>query len=140
MTNLTAIGAKASGRNVEIGARDVRISATISGTFADLKGFTFRDGKHAPAILVVVMPQGSTKDIVNTRFDQSNSDGSFEFRSIPPGNYIIFALENAWDLDWENQDFLANFISKGLTVVAQPGREFTFDLTALNSHAGGPSN
>jgi hypothetical protein len=139
MTNMTATGANVAGRSVEIGSQDVRISVTISGTFADASGFTVRDGKRAPAMLVVILPQGPTRDIVKTpRFDQSNGDGSFNFPQIPPGNYVIFALENAWDLDYEKPDFLAQFASKGQPFVAVVGQKYTFDLTPLDAAAKSP--
>jgi hypothetical protein len=139
MTNMIATGAKVMGRSVEIGSQDVRISVTVSGTFADVSGFTMRNAKRAPAILVVVLPQGPTRDIVKTpRFDQSNGDGSFDFPQIPPGNYVIFALENAWDLDYEKPDFLSQFASKGQPFVAVVGQKYNFDLTALDAAAKSP--
>lgn len=136
LTKLTATGAQVSGRTMEIGAQDVQMSVSVSGSFSNVSGFALRDAKHTVGMLVVILPQGETKDAFPIRFDQSNADGSYAFNNLVPGKYLLFALDNAWDLDWENPNFLAQFSSKAQAIVAEAGQMSSIDVSAMDARAG----
>ncbi len=136
LTKLTAAGARVTGRTVEIGAQDVQMSVNVSGSFSNVSGFALRDGKHTVGMLVVLLPQGETKEAFPIRFDQSNADGSYAFNNLAPGKYLLFALDNAWELDWGNPNFLALFGSKGRAIVAEAGQKNNFDVTAQDALGG----
>ena len=36
------------------------------------------------------------------RFDQSDSDGSFSWKGVPAGEYMMFAFENVDPLDYDD--------------------------------------
>jgi len=138
LTNLTATGAKASGRQLEVGTKDVQLSVTVSGSFSDVSGFALLAGKRTPGMLVVLVPQGATKDTAPIRFDQSDGDGSFALHNVAAGNYVLLAVDHAWNLAWANPDFLAQFISKGQAVIAEAGGKSTLDITVQDANNGGP--
>ncbi len=140
LTNLTATGAKASGRQLEVGTKDVQLSVTVSGSFSDVSGFALLDGKRTPGVLVVLAPQGGTKDTAPIRFDQSDGDGSFALHNVAAGNYVLLAVDHAWNLAWANPDFLAQFISKGQAVIAEAGGKSTFDIAVQDANSTEPKH
>jgi len=127
LTQLTATGAKVSGRTVEISAQDVQLTATVSNAFSRVSGFALRDGKRTPGMLIALVPQESERYGNPVRFDQSDGDGSFSVANLLPGKYMLIALDKAWDLDWNNVQFLGKFTSGGEAVTAEGHQEYKFD-------------
>ena len=51
-----------------------------------------------------------------TRRDQSNSDGSFAFQDVAPGEYTAIAIEDGWQLDWTSPQAMARYLPGGTNV------------------------
>jgi carboxypeptidase family protein len=112
--SMSAIGAKVSGRTVEIGSSpDVRLSVVISKGSGVVKGFALKDGKPADGVMIVLVPQNPEHNLVLFRRDQSDSDGSFNLRGILPGKYTVVAIENGWDLEWFTPSVLQKYLAGG---------------------------
>jgi hypothetical protein len=45
-----------------------------------------------------------------TRRDQSDSDGSFSLRDVVPGQYIVVAIEDGWELDWARPNAMGRYL------------------------------
>jgi hypothetical protein len=73
------------------------------------------------------VPQESERDSNPVRFDQSDGDGSFSVANLLPGKYTLIALDKAWDLDWNNLQFLGKFISGGEAIIAEGHQEYKVD-------------
>ena len=100
---------------------DVELSVRTAPTVVD--GFAWREGKGKAGVLVLLIPQdpGNHTDLI--RRDQSDSDGSFTFRAVPPGTYTAVAIENGWNVEWQRPEVLARYLPNGVgvSVPDQPG-------------------
>ena len=76
----------------------------MEGSVTDSNGKPFA-GAH-----VVLVPNVERRDIPDQyRVVSSDEDGRFEIRGIPPGEYQIFAWENADANAWLNSEFMASY-------------------------------
>jgi len=50
------------------------------------------------------------------RRDQSDSDGSFSLHDVVPGNYILVAIEDGWELDWTQPQVIGRYLPGGIPV------------------------
>jgi hypothetical protein len=73
-------------------------SATISIVASDetgrLRGFVMNGDQPAEAVLAVLAPMESGAVRAIYRGYQTESDGSFDFRDIPAGRYLLFAVDD----------------------------------------------
>jgi hypothetical protein len=83
-------------------ARGVRIAGTV-----------YRDGQPLAAALVVLSP-------VN-RAMPANSDGTYEFRGLPPGDYALFAVEDGSELEYANPAAIRPYLAGAKKVQIGPG-------------------
>jgi hypothetical protein len=56
------------------------------------------------------------------------TDGRFEFRDLPPGDYLMVALTDAEPDEWQRPDFLARIASFGINVTLSLGETKAIDL------------
>ena len=52
--------------------------------------------------------------------NQSDSDGTFNFSRVPPGDYTIVAIENGWKLDWAKPNTMKPYLARGEQVRVEP--------------------
>lgn len=69
----------------------VRLNLSVARG-ARVAGTVYRDGQPLQGALVVLSP--------THRAVESNSDGSYEFRGLPAGEYTLFAVEDGADLEY----------------------------------------
>jgi hypothetical protein len=62
---------------------------------------------------------------------QSDSDGSFDFRGIKPGDYIIFAT-NDWRLEYGNRAAIEKHLAAGKPVKTKPHGSVELQLEPLS--------
>lgn len=70
---------------------------------ARLAGTVYRDGRPFAGALVVFSPAN--------RAARTSSDGSFEFRGLPAGEYALFAVEDGADLEYANAAAVRPYLS-----------------------------
>jgi hypothetical protein len=100
---------------VKAGA-SLSLTALVAPISGSLKGIAQKDGKPAAGVLILLLPiDPSLRRLFSFR-DQSNLDGSFEFRRVPPGRYTVIAIEDGWDLEWAKEDALARYLPLGVSV------------------------
>jgi protocatechuate 3,4-dioxygenase beta subunit len=81
---------------------------------------------------VVLIPDAARREDRRKYFNmQSDSDGKFAFRAIPPGTYKVFAWESLPANAWFNSEFLRKYETKGETVVFTKGTSSTLQLIAI---------
>ena len=90
-----------------------------------IDGTVYRDTQPLAGALVVLMP--------GNRAVESNSDGSYEFRGLPPGGYALFAVADAADLEYANPAAIRPYLSSATKV--QVGADAAHALIKLR--AGG---
>lgn len=100
---------------VKAGA-SLSLTALVAPISGSLKGIAQKDGKPATGVLILLLPIDLSLRTLFTSRDESNLDGSFELREIPPGKYILLAIEDGWDLEWAKEDALAHYLPLGVPV------------------------
>jgi hypothetical protein len=111
---LSATGATAHGREVTIaGAGDVQLLITAREGEGELTGVAKLDGKPAPGVMVLLVPENGESLEGNSHLDQSDSDGTFTLAEIPPGKYRLMAIEDGWELERTNRNALRPYFEKG---------------------------
>lgn len=115
---ITATGAQAAGRQVTLPAGASSLTLHVVEGRATLTGFTARDGKPSVGSLVMLVPAslGEPGALQIVRRDESNTDGSFNIADVIPGQYILIAVEDAWDINWKDKATLARYLDGGVAV------------------------
>jgi len=115
--SLSATGAKATGRSVEIpGGQDVQLKVVLSEGTGRITGVALKDGKPLDGVMIVLVPEAPERDLVLFRRDQSDSDGSFALPGVHPGKYTVVAIEDGWELEWLTPGVLEKYLAGGEAV------------------------
>ena len=129
--SVTATGAKAVGHNITLAAGStVHLDILVSRGLARVDGTVLRDGKPSSQAMVVLVPQDPANDRVLFRRDQSDSDGTFSLQNVVPGRYTVIALQNGWDLEWQNPGVLTPYLKDGQPILVDTPRTYEVKVTA----------
>jgi hypothetical protein len=123
LRSVDASGAKVIGHKIEISSgSDARLILTLArGVNARVKGIVERDGKPAPGMMVVLVPE-DLRERTEYRRDQSDSDGSFSMNQVSPGKYTVVAVKD-WDLEWASPEVIRKYLAGGISVEVAGGEE-----------------
>lgn len=132
LTGITAKGAEASGRMVSLPAGVSSLTLHVAKNHAELTGIVTRDGKPSVGALVMLVPAtlGEPGAIQIVRRDQSNTDGSFDIAGVIPGQYILIAVEDGWDINWKDKATLTRYLDGGVAVNLSTGGSVTQNISA----------
>jgi hypothetical protein len=112
-----ARGARAiAGNQIVVGEQPLSISVIVSRLQTRIQGFARSNGKPAAGVMIVLVPREASAYRALVRRDQSDSDGSFSLRDVPPGQYTIVAIDDGWKLDWRSRDAIARYLPVGTSV------------------------
>jgi hypothetical protein len=115
--SVSATGARASGQTVEIsGGGAVQLTITLAEQLSRVDGIALRDGKGVGGAMIVLVPQDLEHNVALARRDQSDSDGTFSLYAVPAGKYTVLAIENGWDLEWQDRDVITPYLKNGTVV------------------------
>ncbi|MBS1806535.1 MAG: carboxypeptidase regulatory-like domain-containing protein [Acidobacteria bacterium] len=89
---------------------------TLSGAMTRVDGFAIKDGRGVAGAMMVLLPKNLAQWKGLTRRDQSDSDGSFAFRDVAPGEYRAIAIEDGWQLDWTSPAVMSRYLRAGTNV------------------------
>jgi hypothetical protein len=81
-----------------------------------VRGIAKLDGKPAGGMFVMLVPTAQLGSLHMVFRDQSNLDGSFELRPVPPGDYTLFVIQNGWGLDWQQKATFDRYLPHATTV------------------------
>jgi hypothetical protein len=101
---------------LKIGSESVELNAVVAEVSGSVSGFAMLDGKPAPGVLVVLVPSDPDAGTEAYRADQSDSDGSFEYKRVIGGQYTVVAIEDGWTLEWARPEVMAKYLAKGVKV------------------------
>jgi 5-hydroxyisourate hydrolase-like protein (transthyretin family) len=132
VTQLAAAGATISGRLIQIGNEPVNLTATLAESTAILHGIARVHGKSAPGAFLLLVPKDRNAGREAWRTNQSDSDGSFDFPQVMPGEYTLVAIEEGWKLDlpldWAHPEAITKYLAQGLKVTV-PAHAGDINLT-----------
>jgi len=117
VTRLSATGAAVDGRVLKIGSEPVTVTAQVAESIATVNGFAKLNGSPVSGVLLVLVPANPASGQEDSRFNQSDSDGSFEFQHVIAGTYILVAIQDGWSLDWGRREVMARYLAKGQSVI-----------------------
>jgi hypothetical protein len=121
--NISAVGAKVAGRSVEIpGSDPVQLSIALTKGLGRIDGTAIRDSKPMAGAMILLVPKKLENNLSLVRRDQSDSDGTFTLPEILPGQYLVLALQNAWDLEWQNPAVLKPYLKSADTLSVTPNQ------------------
>jgi len=114
--SITADGRNQPGNQFTVRDRALSLTVSVAQSATRIEGFARKDDKGIPGAMVVLVPRGPNADKGLLRRDQSDSDGSFALLDAAPGDYLIVAIENGWDIDWARPEVMARYLSLGIPV------------------------
>ena len=106
--------AKTSGREIVItGENDVDLTVTLGQGRGQVTGVVELEGKPAAGVMVLLVPESGREMEEDSRMDESDSDGTFSLGGILPGDYVLVAIKDGWDLEWSKSEVLRPYLSAG---------------------------
>jgi hypothetical protein len=105
------------------GGGRVQLEIVAGKDGAELEGaVTRKDGQPVPGAIVVLVPEPGLR-VHPSLFRQSESDqsGRFQFKTVPPGTYFLFAWDDVEPGIWWDPEFLKNYEARGERVTLKPG-------------------
>jgi len=128
--SVSAIGAKASGRMVELtGAGPVELTIVIgSGKRGEVNGLAGQDEKPVAGAMVLLLPEDQRFWKTFIPRDQSDTDGSFTMGQVPPGKYRAIAIDDGDELEYTNLDVMQPYLDAAQWVTVPPGGKTKIQL------------
>jgi hypothetical protein len=128
VAHVAAIGAKVSGRSIEIASgQPVQLTVEVATGMGRVEGVALRDGKPAGGIMIMLVPEDSENESPLLRRDQSDSDGTFSLTAVP-GRYTLVAVENGWDKEWASPSVMKKWLKAGEPVEVAPDGKYTIKV------------
>jgi hypothetical protein len=106
------------------------VQITLSTEICDVRGSVVDgDGQPMSGVTVVLVPDSRK----HSQFHQLISDqrGMFDFQKLPPGDYKLLAWEEIEPDQYENPEFLAQYIGKAETVILKANDKKVFSIKAI---------
>ncbi|MBI4892025.1 MAG: carboxypeptidase regulatory-like domain-containing protein [Acidobacteria bacterium] len=132
--SITAEGARVRGDLIELpesGQVTLTVNANVQSEIVN--GRVHKDGRPVSGMTVVLIPARNEASVISYRIDQSDSDGSFKWRNVPPGEYLMFAFEDGASWDYMDEGVMQGFRNLGqpLTVRAAQKGEVRLEVTRV---------
>ena len=136
------INGAAAGVTLTVGTAPIDLTVQATVAAGQVSGFVQRNGKPASGIFVLLVPADSHAARSAWRPNQSDSDGSFVFERVVPGEYTVIAIEQGWTLNWLRRESIAPYLARGETFTVQHGsrRLQLKDPLEAQPQASQPSN
>lgn len=120
IARLNAKGAQVHGHSLTVSGEPVQLNIVLRPSDATLSGIVRKNGTPAPGVFVLLVPTGAQQTGDRAMPNQSDSDGTFNFFRVPPGDYTVVAIENGWKLDWAKADTIKPYLARGEQVRVEP--------------------
>ena len=91
---------------------EVKLDVVLAGDGGEVAGKVRANGKPAFPVRVVLAPKVDSTNSVDYKSYQTESDGSFRFTSIKPGEYILYTTSD-WKLEFGNPDAIRKYLKAG---------------------------
>jgi len=128
--------AEYAGTNLLIDEMTVRsgsstpIQVVLRDDGASLTG-TVKTPDGAVGIVVVLVSQRSTK--APPRKAPCLPTGGFNFTGIPPGDYMVFAVDHVDDLEYANPDAMQPYLSRAMHITLSSGQKGNASLSSIGA-------
>lgn len=129
LKRLMVQGAPYEGAYLDLtGAREVNLKVVLGTDGGRLEGKVYWGERPVPGIMVLVVPRSEGRRDEPPLAFQTDSDGSFEFPAVAPGDYVLVAVEDTGELEYANPAVMAPLLKTGKSVRVEPRRTHTIHL------------
>lgn len=107
----------------------VELRIVVDTDVADVEGRLRSNDRGVSGALVVVTAKGRIHDTWLQRMDQTDSDGSFSWRGLAPGEYLAFVFPEGDETLAADPAYLQGFLENAIPVTIQGTGKQKVDLT-----------
>jgi len=107
------------------GAHPAPLQIVVRDDVANLSGTVSAADGIKGAIVLLLPPADSRLEVKTTAV---SPQGTFEFTGVPPGTYIVLALDHTEGLEYTKREALEGYLSKAVETVLSPGGSGTVQL------------
>ena len=120
------------------GSGSYRLDLVVGGDGAQLDGavLDIKDQPVGVAMVVLVPADPDRRPARLYKSTDTDQNGQFTMKSIPPGKYLLYAWENVDDGDWFDPEFMARFEKQGESIAFDPQDHKTVTLKPLSTTEG----
>jgi 5-hydroxyisourate hydrolase-like protein (transthyretin family) len=116
VTQLQVKGVTVDGPVLKVGSDPIELTVVATRAAGSVSGFVTRNGKPASGVFLLLVPANPDAGRFTWQPNQSDSDGSFTFENVIPGEYTVVAIEQGWTLDWRDRSVIAPYLAGGAKV------------------------
>ena len=102
---------------------------TVTRRSGRVKGFAEQGGKPMPGLSVVLAPVKPSSNAGDYSLFLSDSDGSFDWPAVRPGQYHLFAV-NEDDIEYANPQAIQKYLGAAKTITVEPKGVVTENVEA----------
>lgn len=129
VTSVRAMGATISGGILEVPETgSVELSIVVDASAVEVRGLVTKGQQPQAGVLVMLVPRQKWTDVEAFRFDQTDSDGTFTWPSVPPGEYLMFALEEGEPSDYMDTEVIRTLLPTARPITVKAGAPQTVTL------------
>lgn len=110
VTQITAKGATVHAGVLRVGTDPVTLNLSVAAGNETVAGVVQRGNAPASGVFVLLVPEDRHVPAIA---NQSDSDGTFEYRRVLPGTYTVVAIEDGWTLNWGSREVLERYLPGG---------------------------
>lgn len=113
---------------VTAGSQVAPLEVVLRDDGASLAGEVRSQGGVVPASVLAIKPDQPRRE---PRLAASNPQGGFQFDNLPPGEYVLLAVNDIAGLEYADPDALRDYLSQGVHVTLGPKEQKTVSLDVI---------
>ncbi len=132
LDGMKAQSAEVEGRYIKVHSGNATLTIHAARGRASVTGVATIAGKPVVGAMVLLVPAGldDSSSVTLLARDQTNTDGSYDLPSVIPGQYILLAIDNGWQINWKDATTLNRYLIHGVPLDLRPGTEIKQDIEA----------
>lgn len=133
VTGLEATGASVSGLLITVGSSPASVTVKVASDKGQVSGVVKMGGNAVEGAMVLLVPAllGQPGNVSGIERDQTNSDGSFRLEGVIPGEYILLAIDQGWNVRWDDVQTLARYLAHGVPLEVGAGSRLVRSIGAV---------
>jgi hypothetical protein len=109
---------------------EVKLDVVLSGDGGRVAGKVRANGKPVAPARVVLAPRVDSTNFTDYLPYQTESDGSFTYTAVKPGDYILFVTTD-WKLEFGNPAAIRKYLAAGHPVHVEPKGSIDLQIEPL---------
>ena len=132
LTGMSAKSAEVTGRVIKVHGGNASLTLHVARGRASVNGVVSSEGVPLVGAMVLLVPAGldDPSSVTEVARDQTNTDGGFDLPEIIPGQYILLAINNGWQINWKDPSTLNRYLIHGVPLDLRPGAEVKQNVEA----------